>query len=136
MNNSYPYFPIFAASFMVDTRRMSSEEVGAYMRLLCEAWLSEQPGTLKITKDDELADLAGVSVETWKHIKSKVLAKFETGQARLVSTMLTEHWEHCNDKTRKSKRAAKKRWEGEKNAAGKPRPEVKVEGSDHDVIVS
>lgn len=55
---------------------MSPAGRGAYLFLLCHAWLSDDPGTLP---DDRsvLAALAGVSPQEWRMIENEVLEAFQ-----------------------------------------------------------
>jgi uncharacterized protein YdaU (DUF1376 family) len=54
---------------------MKGEEVKAYVYLLCEAWLQEPRATLP-QDDNELAEMARVSIEKWQEIRPKVMANF------------------------------------------------------------
>jgi uncharacterized protein YdaU (DUF1376 family) len=51
-----PAFKFYAADFAMDTRRMTAEQVGAYTRLLCDAWVN---GSLP-TDTGALSLIAGV----------------------------------------------------------------------------
>lgn len=52
-----PAFQFYPADFDLDTRLMSAEEVGVYVRLLCSAWVNGGiPGD-----SDQLARIAGVT---------------------------------------------------------------------------
>lgn len=52
-----PAFQFYAADFKMDTDAMSAEAVGAYVRLLCSAWVR---GSIP-TDPGKLAAVAGVS---------------------------------------------------------------------------
>jgi len=126
MQTNYPYFKLYASTFIVETIDMTSEERGAYMLLLCHAWLANSRGVLT-TKDDELARLAQMSLENWKKIKVRVLSKFKTSNAKIMSIMLIDHWKDCQEKSTKSTKAINSRWRKEKkneSKSGSPRPEV------------
>lgn len=51
-----PAFKFYAADFAMDTRRLTAEQVGAYTRLLCDAWVN---GSVPIDQG-ELSLIAGV----------------------------------------------------------------------------
>src|SRR6202012_4917000 len=55
---------------------LCSRGVGAYVFLLCQAWLQEPIGTLP-SDDTELADLARVSLEEWHALKPLLMPAFK-----------------------------------------------------------
>lgn len=75
-----PYFPFYAKDFAADSRveAMTTEQVGAYILLLCKAWNEDPPGSLP--KDDTvLARWARLSPERWAEVRAGVLAAFQCG---------------------------------------------------------
>lgn len=80
MANHLPYFPFYVNDFANDpvVESMSTEQVGAYLLLLCKAWRQKPPGTLP--KDDTvLARWARLSPERWSEVRTGVLAAFCAG---------------------------------------------------------
>lgn len=75
--NKPPYFPFYVRDFASDGKveAMTTEEVGAYILLLCKAWLEEPPGTLP-ADDAVLARWARVDPVTWSTCSARVLAPF------------------------------------------------------------
>ena len=65
--------------------KLYSRGVGAYVFLLCQAWLQEPQATLP-SDDGELADLARVTTEEWDAIKTIILPSLKVGtDGRLFS---------------------------------------------------
>jgi uncharacterized protein YdaU (DUF1376 family) len=65
-----PWFKFYVEAFLLDTRTMTAEQVGAYVRLLCEQW---REGSIP-RSTRELAALAGIDtvrfrVEVWKRLR-------------------------------------------------------------------
>lgn len=57
---------------------MSTEQVGAYILLLCKSWREKPPGSLP-SDDSLLAKWARVSLDRWSEIRSGVLAPYTFG---------------------------------------------------------
>lgn len=75
-----PYFPFYVNDFAADGKveAMTTEEVGAYILLLCKAWMEEPPGTIP-NDDTVLARWARLTVPRWMRIRKAVLAPFSKG---------------------------------------------------------
>jgi len=75
--NKSPAFQLYPKDFLVDTAMMTAEEVGAYMRLLCYAWVG-LPGFEQgyIPGDERVFNLVGLSFEEWEKVRSKVMGYF------------------------------------------------------------
>lgn len=75
-----PAFQFYPADFTSDSKveAMSTEEVGAYMLLLCKAWREEPPGSLP-DDDRTLARWTRLTPDRWAEIRSSVLAPFTLG---------------------------------------------------------
>jgi uncharacterized protein YdaU (DUF1376 family) len=77
----YPCFPFYVDDFSSDGKveAMTTEEVGAYMLLLCKAWRERPPGS--IPDDDRvLARWARLTPDRWRECRSAVLAAFIAGK--------------------------------------------------------
>ena len=72
-----PYIPLNIADFLADDKvaLMTTEEVGAYILLLCRAWQQERPGSLP-NNDEFLAAWARLSELRWCQIKGRVMMPF------------------------------------------------------------
>jgi len=72
-----PYIPFNIADFLADDKvsLMSTEEVGAYILLLCRAWQQERPGSLP-NNDEYLATWTRLAPLRWNQIKDKVMMPF------------------------------------------------------------
>ena len=72
-----PYIPLNVSDFLADDKvaLMNTEEVGAYILLLCRAWQQDPPGTLP-NNDEYLAAWARCSVLKWNQLKPMVMKPF------------------------------------------------------------
>jgi len=77
MPSNLPYIPFNIADFLADDKvaLMSTEEVGAYILLLCRAWQQDRPGAVP-DNDEYLAAWTRLSPLRWNQIKDKVLLPF------------------------------------------------------------
>lgn len=67
----YPAMPLWTDAYLADTRHLSTEEHGAYLLLLMEAW--RRP-TCALPDDDALlARLAGLPLDRWTEIRSVIM---------------------------------------------------------------
>lgn len=69
------WYPIFPADFTIDTAHLTPEQVGAYVRILNQAW--RQSGRIK-NDDRYLARIVGVSLQKWRRIKVEIESLFNT----------------------------------------------------------
>lgn len=67
--------PLYVGDYLADTRHLSTLEHGAYLLLLMHYW---QTGSLP-TKDDQLARIAGLTLDEWSNGRSTMAAFFEEG---------------------------------------------------------
>jgi uncharacterized protein YdaU (DUF1376 family) len=111
-----PYFPFYVNDFCSDglVEAMTTEEVGAYILLLCKAWLENQPGTLPCD-DRVLARWSRLTDERWMACKPSVLSPFklECDNRYHQKRMKIEHKSMMNRKKERSesgKLGAKKKW--------------------------
>lgn len=75
-----PAFLFYPDDFSSDGKveAMSTEQVGAYILLLCKSWREKPPGSLP-SDDSLLAKWARVSSDRWSEIRSGVLAPYTFG---------------------------------------------------------
>lgn len=114
-----PAFLFYPDDFSSDGKveAMTTEEVGAYMLLLCKAWREEPPGSLP-NDDDVLARWARLSSSVWAEVKARVLAPFSLGTDNrwYQGRMRREFEKLASSKKRRAaaaKTAALSRWSGE-----------------------
>lgn len=117
MRDRLLYFAFWPGDFSSDVHveAMTTEQVGAYILLLCKAWQGDPPGSLP-SDAETLARYARVSFERWLEIKDRVLAPFAVGiDGRLYSERLQEEYALASQKSGKASESANKRW-GNANA--------------------
>ena len=107
---SYPYFKLFASAFCLDTEGMTAEEIGAYIMLLCRAWMSEPVGVISAKDPETLARYARVTPERWKKIKANVLRNFKAERTMLVSKVLADQWTDCEKLSETQRKKVNKRY--------------------------
>jgi uncharacterized protein YdaU (DUF1376 family) len=124
-NGDLPYFPLYVKDFATSGRveAMTTAEVGAYMLLLCKAWLETPPAT--IPDDDKiLARWARLNPAEWSECKQAVLSCFKaSGDGRLVQPRLRAEY----DKIRRRKNANS---ENGSKGGRPPKPKVNQNESD------
>lgn len=97
-----PWFALYAADFVTSTQRMTDEQVGAYMRLLCDQWIN---GPVPI---DDLRQLARISDSAVEHI-DLLRPKFPNG----LNPRLDAEWQDALKRSDTARRKAAKRWQGQ-----------------------
>jgi len=114
--NDLPYFPFYPKDFANDGRveAMSTEEVGAYILLLCKAWREEPVGSIPDC-DRTLARWARLTPEKWSDCRSAVLLAFTKGtDGRWHQRRMTDEYEKLRTfyktKQKAAKLGAQKRW--------------------------
>jgi uncharacterized protein YdaU (DUF1376 family) len=77
-----PAFQFYAADFILDTAGMSTEQVGAYIRLLCFAWVN----TGIPEEAAQQAQIAGLPARRFaSHVWPAVARCWDSGDGRLVN---------------------------------------------------
>ncbi len=121
-----PYFPFYPNDFSADGKveAMSTTEVGAYILLLCKAWMEEPPGTLPVD-DRVLARWARMDPERWAEVRRVVLSPFvASSDGRLHQKRMIAEYQKFRSTSKARSSAAKSRWEKEKRRGegdeGKP----------------
>lgn len=110
-----PAFQWYPRDFAFATQSWTNEEVGAYMRLLNEAWFQPEPGHLP-NDPARLAKLAHMSPRQWARCSPTILSEFKTSSCgtkiynrRMVSTF--QALESFSELQRaRGKRGAEVRW--------------------------
>jgi uncharacterized protein YdaU (DUF1376 family) len=135
--NRPPFFPLFVDDFSADDKveAMDTEEVGAYVLLLCKAWKQTLPGTLP-ADDRLLSKWARVTSQKWKVIKDSVMSPFILEEGRWHQKRMKDEWARMERRSKLRATAGKlgmqKRW-GRVNqlaSEGKPAPPLEKENED------
>ena len=104
-----PYIPLNISDFLSDDKvaLMNTEEVGAYILLLCRAWQQEPPGTLP-DNDTYLAAWSRCSPLKWSTMKPMVMNPFRLTDDRWhMDRMIRDH-NQVSDTLQKRREAAQK----------------------------
>ncbi len=102
--------PLYVADYLADTRRLSTLEHGAYLLLIMEYW---QSGGLP-DDDDELAQIAGLTLKEWGKIRGKVARLFLPGWRH---KRVDEELAKASSLSDRRRASAERRWsKGDANA--------------------
>lgn len=102
-----PIMPVKTDALLADTAHMSTEEFGAYCRLLFVMWLHRG----KLMDDDvELASIAGLTKERWGQLRERVMRPMTVAGGLVSQKRLTDTWDKVQAKRRKNAEAANVRW--------------------------
>lgn len=74
-----PWMPLYVADYIADTRRLTTEQHGAYL-LLMDSWVS---GALP-DDDAVLARVAGLDAESWARTRPVLAGYFEIADGKWV----------------------------------------------------
>lgn len=102
-----PIMPVNVHALIADTSHMTTEEFGAYCRLLFTMWA--HGGTLP-NDMEELARIAGVSRTRWNHIAARVLRPMTATEQILSQKRLVSTWLEVQELRAKRADNARKRW--------------------------
>jgi uncharacterized protein YdaU (DUF1376 family) len=110
-----PIMPLKTDALLADTTHMSTEEFGAYCRILFVMW--RQGGRLK-DDDAEMAAIAGLPAARWRKIKEKVTRPMTLIQGTFSQKKLTETWIQVQELRKKRALASEVRWKGKRQPRG------------------
>ena len=112
----FPYLPLWTDAYLADTRHLSTEEHGAYLLLLMEAW--RRPSCSLPDDDRMLARLTGLSEAEWARIKPVVMDfwTFDGRSKTWVQKRLQLERVKSADRRKVAKEKAAKRWKGRKKS--------------------
>lgn len=105
-----PCMPFWTDAYLADTQHLTTEEHGAYLLLLIQAWRS--PDCALADNDDMMARQAGVSISKWKAMKPIIMAfwKLDKRQKRWMQKRLKIEREKATVKKAKARDSAASRW--------------------------
>lgn len=107
-----PCMPFWTDAYLADTQHLTTEEHGAYLLLLFQAWRSHDCSLAD--DDDMLSRQAGVSIAKWKEIKPIIMSfwKLDKRRKRWVQKRLKIEREKATVKKAKARNSAASRWKG------------------------
>lgn len=120
-----PAFQFYVRDFLTDRAvvLMTAEELGAYIRLLCHAWLSNEPGVLL---EHDCESMSGLEITRWSMCRAALARAFDTVSrpGYWVQKRLTATFKEM-DRYRKQKqlaglRGAESRWQSHGSAIVSP----------------
>jgi uncharacterized protein YdaU (DUF1376 family) len=115
------HFPFYPDDFSGDAivEAMTTEEVGAYLLLLCKAWREEPAGS--IPDDDRvLARWARLTPTKWRAARPAVLRAFVLGEdKRLHQKRMRAEFARVLEKSAKARASCVQRWKNAEAAAGR-----------------
>jgi uncharacterized protein YdaU (DUF1376 family) len=102
--------PFWTDAYLADTQHLTTEEHGAYLLLLFQAWRSHDCSLAD--DDDMLSRQAGVSIAKWKAMKPIIMSfwKLDKRRKRWVQKRLKIEREKATVKKAKARDSAASRW--------------------------
>ena len=86
-----PWMRFFPADYLADTRRLTTEQHGAYLLLLMDSWSS---GALP-DDDAVLARVAGLDAESWARTRPVLAGYFAIANGKWVHARIEQEREHA-----------------------------------------
>ena len=127
-----PWMRFFPADYLADTRRLTTEQHGAYLLLLMDSWTS---GALP-DDDTVLARVAGLDAESWARTRPAIAGYFEIADGKWVHARIEQEREHAQAYAQASsgrgKKAAAARWGKKKAEESTEKPANPVDNSQKD----
>ena len=122
----------FPADYLADTRRLTTEQHGAYLLLLMDSWSS---GALP-DDDAVLARVAGLDAESWARTRPAIARYFEIADGKWVHARIEQEREHAQAYAQASsgrgKKAAAARWRKKKAEESAEKPANPVDNLQKD----
>ena len=122
----------FPADYLADTRRLTTEQHGAYLLLLMDSWSS---GALP-DDDAVLARVAGLDAESWARTRPAIAGYFEIADGKWVHARIEQEREHAQAYAQASsgrgKKAAAARWSKKKPEESTEKPDESVDNLQKD----
>lgn len=127
-----PWMPFYPADYLADTRRLTTEQHGAYLLLLMDSWSS---GALP-DDDAVLARVAGLDAESWARARQALAGYFAIADGKWVHARIEREREHAQAHAQASssrgKKAATARWSKKKPEESAEKPAESVDNSQKD----
>lgn len=103
------WWPMYPADFSIDTAHLSTEEVGAYIRILNAMW--RQNGSISCS-DQVLSTLSGLPLNRWKQVRKSIAPMFIEKAGKWYCEWLSKELEKAISNNEKKRQNALKRWHG------------------------
>ena len=105
-----PWMPFYPADYLADTRRLTTEQHGAYLLLLLDSWVS---GALP-DDDAVLSRVAGLDAERWAQVRPVIAGYFQIADGQWTHARIEREREHAQAhaqaSSERAKKAAASRW--------------------------
>lgn len=107
----FPALPFWTDSYLADTRHLNTEQHGAYLLLLMEAW--RRPSCSLPADDEVLARLAGLSLDRWGQIREVIMAfwKYDGRRKEWHQLRLDDERAFVTKKRGSQRDKARRRWD-------------------------
>ena len=99
-----PFMQLYVADYMADTRHLTCEQDGAYMRLLMAMW---RAGGSLPADHAKLARIVGMSASRWLKVRDDVMAFFDEVDGAITQGRLTKEYQKAEEKSAKRSEAGK-----------------------------
>ena len=106
----FPALPFWTDAYLADTRHLTTEQHGAYLLLLMEAW--RRPACSLPDDDSMLARLTGLDAERWALNRAEIMAfwKLDGRKKEWTQSRLTKERDYVREKSRSQRDKAASRW--------------------------
>ena len=102
-----PIMPLATDALLADTTHLSTEEFGAYVRILLVMW---RHGAKLPADDKELSRIAGITRARWGRVREKVTRPLTYENGFWTQKRLTETWKRVQEIRAKRALAGHSRW--------------------------
>jgi uncharacterized protein YdaU (DUF1376 family) len=104
----FPALPIFIDAYLADTIHLTAAEHGVYLMMLMMAW--RDPNCSVPNDDDWICRFCRVHGNAWRKMKPVILSFWKEKDGRLFQQRLMKEREYVEEKSKKSRSAARERW--------------------------
>jgi uncharacterized protein YdaU (DUF1376 family) len=108
MAKKLPYLPLWTKDFIADTHYLTPAEVGAYVRLLLEAW--NQPDCSLPDDDTFLRRVVGGDPRSWRKMKPNVMRFWQLNDGHYRQKRLSSEHKNAASRSRSASKSAKAKW--------------------------
>lgn len=127
--SALPWMPLYPADYLADTRRLTTEQHGAYLLLLLDSWVS---GALP-DDDSVLARVAGMDAEGWAAMRPVLARYFQIADGMWIHARLEREridaQAHAHASSGRGKKAATARWSKKVDSESAEKPAESVDNS-------
>lgn len=101
-----PYLPLFVRDYRMDTLHLTTEQHGAYLLLLMQAW--SLPQCRLPDCDEKLAVWAGLPLDGWRVVRPTLEPFFTVRGQWWTHKRLSKEWHFAMERSRTNKERARK----------------------------